>query len=327
MQCDGSMPPCDQCLRQRSECEYASNPGIPRTAALRSKYDRLETSHRDLLELLQHLRDNSTLATAALVGRIKSGDEEIKMVMDRAQGLSSGSRMLETSSMSSPSHFGMDDVAASPTTPGMQNVSKRQFQGDQWKQSCDPLLGISHKVLFWPIILTHIKDAGTTASKVDLQCMLQFGSPWILAAKSRGRVSSFPLDTDLPSLRLHSGATIYPELTIRRVDELCNSYFDTFNSLFPLLEMHSFLDGTIARLTREGYKDGDPEAVIGLLVFALGELAIDGSTADSQHSGHCNFCGCGRTSRPGSGYFKEACRRINVINSRDYLEVVQIELL
>lgn len=215
------MPSCGQCLSQRSECKYASNPEIPRTAALKSKYDRLETSHRNLLELLHNLRDNSTLETAALVRRIKSGDEGIKMVMDQAQGLSSGSRTLETSSMSSSSHYGMDGVAAGPATPGIQNVAKRQTEGDQWKQSRDPLLGISHKVLFWPIVLTHLKDAGTTASKVDLQCILEFGSPWLLTAKSRDRFSRFPLDTDLPSSRLHSGATIFPELTIRRVDEHC----------------------------------------------------------------------------------------------------------
>lgn len=238
------------------------------------------------------------------------------MGMDQAQGLSSGSRTLGTSSVSSS--------ATGPATP---DNAKRQIQGDQWTQSRDPLLGISHQVLFWPIVLAHIKDAGTTASKVDLQCILRFGSPWLLAAKSRGYFSRFSLDMDLRSSRLRSGATVFPELTIRRVDELCIAYFETFNSLFPLLEMHSFLDGIIARLAQEGYKGGDPEAVLGLLVFALGELAIDGGAAASHRSDPCNSCGCERTSRPGSGYFNEACRRMKAINSRDYLEVVQIALL
>ncbi|KAM0722008.1 hypothetical protein Q7P37_002934 [Cladosporium fusiforme] len=287
-------------------------------------------SHENLLEILQHLRDDNASRTAALVERIKSGDKSISIVMSRAQSLSSGPGKLATPSTSSPAHQETDEITVDLATSNLQKVvAERELQDDRWKQSRDPLLGISHKVLFWPTVLTHITDTMTTAAKVDLQCILRFGSPWLLSAKFKDCNSCCGIawDTDLQSSHLHSGAMVFADLTIRRVDKLCVAYFDTFNSLFPLLDMHTFLDGVVARLAREGYKDGDPEAVLGLLVFALGEFAIEGGSTNSQFLGQCRFCGCKRMSPPGSSFFNEACRRMEAIKVQDCLEIVQISLL
>lgn len=329
-QCDGATPSCGPCLSRRSECQYVSDPGIPRIAALKSEHEQLRMSHKNLLEILQHLRDDNASGTAALVDNIKSGDGSIGTVMSQAQSLSSGPGRLATPSTSSPAHHEMDDIAADLTASNLQRVvAERKAQDDRWKQSRDPLLGVSHKILFWPVVMTHITDAGTTSTKVDLQCILRFGSPWLLSARlkdcnPRGGMN---WGTDLRSSYLHSGAMVFADLTIRRMDKLCVAYFDTFNSLFPLLDMHSFLDGVVARLARQGYRDGDPEAVLGLLVFALGEFAIEGGSTDSQCPGQCRSCGCKRMSPPGSSFFNEACRRMEAVNAQDCLEIVQISLL
>lgn len=60
------------------------------------------------------------------------------------------------------------------------------------------------------------------------------------------------------------------------MDEYSSAYFDTFNVLLPLLDLDIFISGAVARLLREGYKDDDLEGVLVLLVFALGQLAIEG---------------------------------------------------
>lgn len=45
--------------------------------------------------------------------------------------------------------------------------------------------------------------------------------------------------------------------------------------LLPLLDPDIFMDRVVARLLREGYQDNDPESVLALTVFALGQLAIE----------------------------------------------------
>lgn len=44
---------------------------------------------------------------------------------------------------------------------------------------------------------------------------------------------------------------------------------------FPLLDidMDLFVDRVVTRPLREGYGDDDPESVVAILIFALGQLA------------------------------------------------------
>lgn len=59
------------------------------------------------------------------------------------------------------------------------------------------------------------------------------------------------------------------------MDVYSAAYFNTFNVLLPLLNPDIFVDEVVARLLRVGYKDDDPKGVLALLVFALGQLAIE----------------------------------------------------
>jgi hypothetical protein len=43
--------------------------------------------------------------------------------------------------------------------------------------------------------------------------------------------------------------------------------------MFPLLILDDFMSNTVARVLRHGYRDDDPESIVALLVFALGQLA------------------------------------------------------
>jgi hypothetical protein len=103
-----------------------------------------------------------------------------------------------------------------------------------------------------------------------------------------------------------------------------------FNVLLPLLEANMFMDGAVARLLREGYRDDDPESVLALLVFALGQLAIEGVTGYPTRASHDESSGFrgGSIERPsGLGLFNEARRRIGMVSTQPCLETVQIMLL
>ena len=57
---------------------------------------------------------------------------------------------------------------------------------------------------------------------------------------------------------------------------LATAYFDTFNFIYPFMDRQIFTSDILVRVRTEGF-DGDTDSVIALLVFALGELAIEGS--------------------------------------------------
>jgi hypothetical protein len=123
---------------------------------------------------------------------------------------------------------------------------------------------------------------------------------------------------------------IFPDLTVQQVNEYSAAYFKTFNVLLPLLEANMFVDGVVARLLQEGYRDDGPESVLALLVFALGQLAIEGVTGYPTRASHdesSGFRGGSIEGPSGLGLFNEARRRIGMVSTQPCLETVQIMLL
>jgi hypothetical protein len=195
-------------------------------------------------------------------------------------------------------------------------------------------ISVSHKVLLWPEVVRHIRESGiaeVAAEAIsDLQAILKSGSPWLLQRETSEHRVKLPCEITLPFLTTRTGSVFFPGLTIQKVDEYTSAYFRTFNTLSPLLDLDLFMDSVVARLLREGYRDDDPESVLALLVFALGQLAIEGVTGrptrgtKDESSG---FRGGTIEKPPGLGLFNEARRRIGMINTQPCLENVQIMLL
>jgi hypothetical protein len=195
-------------------------------------------------------------------------------------------------------------------------------------------ISVSHKVLLWPEVVRHIRESGIAAiaaeAMADLQSILKSGSPWLLRRATLEHRVNLPCNIALPCSTSRTGSVSFPGLTIRQVDEYASAYFQTFDMLLPLLELDLFMGSVVARLLREGYRDDDPESVLALLVFALGQLAIEGVTGrpsreiEDESSG---FRGGTIEKLPGLGLFNEARRRIGMINTQPCLENVRIMLL
>jgi hypothetical protein len=87
----------------------------------------------------------------------------------------------------------------------------------------------------------------------------------------------------------------------------------------------TFFLNTLTKVQSEGF-NGDADSVISLLVFALGDLAIE-SAADLSSEG---YRGClsgvkdGATKPPGLACFNEARKRMGFVISQCDLETVQI---
>ena len=198
-------------------------------------------------------------------------------------------------------------------------------------------LTVPHKIILWPSIYIHLINSGIQATS-DLQYVLQEGTPWFIRQEMAKHPHPLPYDVALPYFAINSNLreqgyssnVAFPTLSIQQIQEQCDAYFNTFNVLFPLLNRDTFMNGTVAPLLRDGYGDGDSNAVLALLVFALGQVAIDGvferpiSFIDGQPSG---FRGGTVEKPPGLAIFNEARRRLGFVAAQTTLQGVQVLLL
>jgi hypothetical protein len=84
--------------------------------------------------------------------------------------------------------------------------------------------------------------------------------------------------------------------------------------MFPLLILDEFKNNVVAKLLIHGYRDDDPESVLALLVFALGQLAMEGVFNSPADTGGGISGVPGNPERPpGLDIFNEARRRIGIL--------------
>jgi hypothetical protein len=156
------------------------------------------------------------------------------------------------------------------------------------------------------------------------------GTPWLLEKDTSMHMRNLPCNVGLERLAMNTGHVFFPRLTIQQVCKYCASYFSTFNTMFPLLILDDFMSNTVARVLRHGYRDDDPESIVALLVFALGQLALE--HAFNPPTGIDD--GINGSVRHGTGeksssleIFNEARRRTGMIATRPCLYNIQIMLL
>jgi hypothetical protein len=202
-------------------------------------------------------------------------------------------------------------------------------QPNQGENKAPNNISVSHRIILWPAVYT-LMLSGSENPASDLHFLATIGSPWLLKKSALRHTKNLPCDEAVPCYRLQSGAVILSDLSVQQVDAYSAAYFNTFNKLFPLLDPDLFMDGAVARLLDQGYRDDDPESVLALLVFALGRLAHESILQDATQvglNGNSEFRSGNITRPPELGFFNEARRRLGLIRARCCLENVQILLL
>ncbi|CZT14774.1 related to acetate regulatory DNA binding protein FacB [Ramularia collo-cygni] len=198
-------------------------------------------------------------------------------------------------------------------------------------------LAVPHKVILWPSIYISLINSGIGATS-DLQFVLQEGTPWFIRQEMASHkelldpepgLSAFVLDgrqhiPGQPSRFAFSG------LTIHRIQELCESYFNSFNVLAPVLNRDTFMADTMGPILQDGFADGDAKTVLCLFVIALGQVAVEGvfehpiGIVNGTPSG---FRGGSIHRPPGLEIFNEGRRRVGFVATEMTLINVQIMLL
>lgn len=213
-----------------------------------------------------------------------------------------------------------DDPPASSASPGELQRSYRH-------------LTAAHKVILWPAVYLCIFGAEASAAD-DLQYVMQDGTLWLLRLEFK-KQQAFTCSPHIHRLlssnnRFHDSRPVFAGLEIDQIQRLTDAYFNTFNIISPILSREAFVTDTVGPMIRNGYTENDASACLALLVFALGQVAIDGvfgppiSSINGVQSG---IRGGSAVDPPGLELFNEARRLIGFIMHQCSLENVQIHLL
>ena len=192
----------------------------------------------------------------------------------------------------------------------------------------------AHKMLTWPAIQQLLLQA-FPSNIGDWKIPEQEGRAFILQIQER--IPKLTLDDNLqgrPFTAMQSQASrstgearaTFPRLTRDTMLQLATAYFDTFNLIYPFMDRQNFISDTLAKVYTEGF-GVDPDSVIALLVFALGELAKDGSCGNpiEEYKGRPSGVRGGTASTPpGIALFNEARKRIGFVLTGYDLEHIQI---
>ncbi|RDL36606.1 Uncharacterized protein BP5553_05958 [Venustampulla echinocandica] len=262
-----------------------------------------------------------------ILDRLKSLESKVDRIPLRPSGLSGFGRSLSTPSTST-------DVDSTPYASSLLRPPFQSNPGGSSRSQPYRHTSAAHKMLTWPAVQQLLLQV-MPSNLADLKSLEQEGSAFII--RMQKGTSDLPLDEalqDRPFVGMQTQATraaggarvTFPNLTREMMHHLATAYFDTFNLLYPFMDRQNFISDTLSRVQTEGF-NGDTDSVIALLVFALGELAIEGSRGApiEGHNGRSSGVRGGSALRPpGLAYFNEARKRIGFVLTECDLENVQI---
>jgi hypothetical protein len=213
-------------------------------------------------------------------------------------------------------------------------ISQKYTSAPQDIHDC---LTVPHRVILWPHIRIYLVNSGLL-DESELNHIKDMGTPLFIRLELERQTNLLPCTPGLPSIQFgdlisdHSQTTrrVFPAITMQHAREYTEAYFHNFNTLYPILDYASFSEDLVKRALGEGYIDGDPQIVLALMVFALGQVAIDGIRGQpiSTHNGvPSGFRGGTLTNPPGIHIFNEARRRMGFVATMCTLENAQIMLL
>jgi hypothetical protein len=189
-------------------------------------------------------------------------------------------------------------------------------------------LTVPHRIIVWPQVHAHLINANPHAESA-LQAILKKGTPHLIKVEMEKHSSLLPCGPGLPSLQSGTRSE-FPSMTPHHVQKYTEAYFHTFNACRPILDYDAFSNDIVGKILQEGFVDGDPQSVLALLVFALGQVAIEGTSSQplfTRHHKQTGLRGGTQEEPPGIEMFNEARRRLGSVLDAGTLENVQILLL
>lgn len=191
-------------------------------------------------------------------------------------------------------------------------------------------LTVPHRVIVWPQVQDHLINSNPSAAPA-LQEILKKGTPWFVNLELENHSSPLPCASGafgLPGVQ-SSTASTFPPIMVQDAHIYTEAYFHSFNAYRPIFDYESFSRDIVGKVLQDGFVDGDPQIVLALLVFALGQVAIEDSKQPAfiQREEWSGLRRSTPTEPPGTRMFNEARRRLGFVLNTGTLESVQILLL
>lgn len=277
-----------------------------------------------------HPRKDKTLVEILI--RLESLEGKVDRIPTQGQ-ISAGFRPAQASISSPPSFRPETDTSTSYVASSARLLQQPSPSGTNRSQP-HRHASTALKMLTWPaikqlLLQSHLSNLG------DLQSLQADASAFII--RMQKGIPNLTLDEVLPDqpfigmqpqeARETGGARVtFPDLNYEIMYGLATAYFDTFNFLYPFMDRQNFTSETLSIVHTSGFS-GDIASVIALLIFALGELAIDGSHGnpiDVYKGRPSGLRGGTLKIPPGLALFNEARKRIGFVLTGCDLENVQI---
>jgi hypothetical protein len=189
-----------------------------------------------------------------------------------------------------------------------------------------------HKLLGWPEVqqllqcdLSHMSywDGGDRTTEQWLSELADtFGEP--LATDDR---------VDFSNILDESTGTGAKQFVASRehLEMLCSVYFQTFHSIYPILDAYKFKTETLPRVIDNSFDENDSQSALALAVLALGALAYEGSTGDplvdEEGRPSLGVRGGSDTRPPGIAFLNEAKIRMGLMLHKWDLVILQCVIL
>lgn len=193
-------------------------------------------------------------------------------------------------------------------------------------------LTVPHKVLNWPMINHHLNTQGAEFAE-DLRDISSQGSPWFAELSKRTSPPSVPLpqtSADMPTSATSTTSRLLHQHGEVAIKGYLEAYFRTFNKIRPILDQNYLIKEAELQLAQAVSSDRDTEAVLLLLVIALGQVVYEGSAGapiESFTKRSSGIRGGTAVLSPGAACFEEASRRWSLVMDSTSLLAVQVLLL
>jgi hypothetical protein len=214
---------------------------------------------------------------------------------------------------------------------GQELRQEQRNGGDNHKR-----LTYANGIFTWPAIQSMLLSTGVESAN-ELYHMLESGTARFIELQLQKHPRPLSYNVNLRSSPItglddciDDPRTIFPDLTMAEMEKYADTYFNSFNMIYPILDYDDFMQLVMPFISTNGFGDGCVTSILALSVFALGKLALEGTLGDPVSSDHELISGirevCGQNP-PGLDIFNEVRRRLGFVQTQCCLESAQILLL
>lgn len=191
----------------------------------------------------------------------------------------------------------------------------------------------ARKLLAWPAVRTLLQDDLLQIPTWDEEN--DEGEKWLTRISNEWESPmptdeslDFDFDSESPSQVWDTGPM---RLTKDVIKSLCEAFFRSFHTIYPILDRRHFYSDTLSEAYSSSFDQNDGCAALVLLVLALGALAKEGVSGKpilEESTGRSTGIRGGTPQRPpGLAFWNEATRRLGGMISQYDLNMLQCFIL